>query len=229
MAIAFVKSHGTNSGGGTSTTITLVPVSTIPIGGFVIMGIGCSTASLTVTVTDSKSNTYQTDRTNNGAARAVYIVSSKITTAIGTGDTITVTFSSTTGGRLLSVDEFSGLHTVTRTDTGNSAVGTSTTPDSGNATVTGSGSLLYGACMYANAGAAYAPGTTNAGAYTYIESGEIKIGASFGIETEYFIGAGAGVTVSANGTITSALFTQNLEVYIPAPSSTATPGLLAIL
>jgi hypothetical protein len=89
--------------------------------------------------------------------------------------------------------------------------------------------MLYGVATFANAGAAYAPGTTNAGAYAYIESNESKIGGGTGVETEYYLGAGSGITVSSNGTITSAAWTQNLAVYLPAVVAGNTSSMFAVL
>lgn len=224
MAIEYVRNQGATNGGGGSSTISLTFSVAIPVGNFLIMGVGCGTTGTTITsVTDTKSNTYQVDRTQNTTTRNGFIVSARVTTALTTSDSVTVNFSASVGSRLISVDEFTGLHASTWLGTGlvASTTGSSTTPNSGAVQVAKNGSMLYGVGIFANAGISYAPGTTHSGAYQYLESNETKIAGGAGLQTEYYIGAGASFLVSATGTITSAPWTQLLAVYQPN-----TPGFM---
>jgi hypothetical protein len=204
MAITLVSTIGTAAVQASgSTAVVTVPAAGAAAGNFVILATGTADAGVTVTIADSRSNTYQIDVTKNdvGGGKSVSIGSSRITTALQSGDTITATFSiGTCTQRRLASYEVSGLNPVSWFDVGVGAVAATASPNSGTATTTVATSLLFGACDFNNGGGVYAPGST--GGNNYIELDEFTNGATNRMETEYVIVSATG-TYSANGTLTS--------------------------
>jgi hypothetical protein len=103
----------------------------------------------TVTVTDSRSNTWQNDLYNSalGAGNLTAIRSSFLTTGIQAADTITATFGTSTTNMAIVAYKVSGMATSSWLDqtlaTADQAA--TTTPSSGNVTTTQAAELLFGA------------------------------------------------------------------------------------
>lgn len=212
MAIALVQTVGTNSGTtSTNTIVVTVPVAGVSAGTFLILGCGGNAPGASTTCADSKGNTYALDVSKLTTNRRMFIFSSKIGSSLVSGDTVTVTYDSNCTDRALGVYNFSGLDATTWFDSGNSATGTSTSPNSGNVTPANANSLLFGCCVFNNAGVSYTAGSTQALSYNLLN--EVNPGAGqFHTATEYLIVSSA-LLYSANGTITSAAWTQGLGVY----------------
>jgi hypothetical protein len=148
--IAFIKHVG--SGGdttlGTSAAIT-VPAAGVAAGNTLIVTVAMDPASGTVSCGDSQGNVYTQDAdvpngTGTAGVRTV-VFSAPMTTALGAGDTVSVSFP-TVAAKGVSVDEFAGLAPSPGLDRSALAIGTSTTPSSGFTAATSQASeLLLGA------------------------------------------------------------------------------------
>src|SRR3989344_7818150 len=125
-AATFVKNIGTatktaNPNANISAT---VPASGVAAGNTIIASFGASTVIGTPSCTDSKGNTYTVDVTRiNGTSGRVTICSAPVVTALVSGDTITASYPSFSGGPSMSATEFSGLLSATRLDQTASDVG----------------------------------------------------------------------------------------------------------
>ena len=110
---------------------------------------GGNSSSQVFTVTDSKGNTYR-------QAKQIGFTASAVTLAIYYAENIlsganTVTVSMTVSGPLrFDILEYSGLATSSSLDVTAGVTGTSTSPNSGNATTTANGDLLLGAIATTN-------------------------------------------------------------------------------
>ena len=156
-AIAFVKNIGTATGNNTGTTITITLQTGVSVaaGNSIILSFVSADIGTTFSATDSASNGYSVDiqgvKTGTGSVRTV-ILSAHNVSALAAGNTITVTFPSTTSRRVLTADEFSGLAKSGTLDKTSSAGSSGTTPDSGfTATTTQAAELLLGAIGVAGA------------------------------------------------------------------------------
>lgn len=208
MAIAHVANRGTNNGGTTATTIAVTVTGTVSAGNLLVVGTGQSLDTL-ASVADSSGNTYVVDNTYGGDNRGTGIARSIITTPLVSGvGVVTATFSTTTTDRAILLSEFSGVMAVSPLGQNTNAQGTSTAPNSGNITTATANELIIGVANFNSGGVAYTPGST--GIYSFTESGEVAPGRI--IEMEWAI-VGAAGTYSANGTITSAAWTQAVASY----------------
>lgn len=210
MAITLVQRVGLNAVGAGS------PIVTVPAGGcalgnhlIAVYATNGATALTTPGVSDSKGNTWQNDRIHDDGVGAIHVSvsSAKITTALVSGDTITVTPTGGGAQRTLAVYEYSGLDATTWRDAVNSANATSTTPASGNLVTAADHELMIGACAY-NLAVGYAPGAT--GGNTPVEDDDNAIGTSAGksVEVMHILDVGLIGTYTANGTILSAAWVQ---------------------
>jgi hypothetical protein len=144
---AFVKNVGTSgtSCGTTSSTVT-VPAAGVALNNTVILRLALrGTTAPAVSASDSRGNTYIVDRDVLNVNQRVVVVHARVTTALVSGDTITVTFPTSTGSALV-VDEF---HSVAAgaAETSGAGTGTGTAP-SASLTTSGTSStpdLLIGA------------------------------------------------------------------------------------
>ena len=134
MAIAFVKSIGSNISSSSSiTTLSVtVPAAGVAVGNCVIVwfnGFNWATGQ-NATASDSKSNTYTRDYVLNSTAAGLNVMSSAIvTTALVSGDTITCTFTAANQDYIIQALEFSGILNTNRFFQGaTGTAGTSTTP-----------------------------------------------------------------------------------------------------
>lgn len=149
MAIAYVQS--TSKDAGTTTSSTLAFGSNNVAGNTIIVGIRIGTVSQTITVSDTRGNTYasalQFDDTNGGNTVAVFYALN-----IGAGaNTITVSYTSGSATLRWAQLEYSGTATSSPLD--GTATNQQTTGDSvfsANITTTVNGDLLIGIMVNAN-------------------------------------------------------------------------------
>jgi RHS repeat-associated protein len=147
----------TSKDGSTTASSTLAFASNNSAGNWIGVCIRAGAADETFTVTDSLGNTYRqalwVNETGSGNTLAIFYAENIAPGA----NTITVSDTASAPLRFAAL-EYAGVATVNSLDVVASAIGNSTTPNSGNATTTGNGDLLLGAILSAN-GATYAAGT----------------------------------------------------------------------
>jgi hypothetical protein len=124
MAVTFVKNVGSASISMATTGTVTVPVGGVALGNLLVVRTVVDTSGQ-ASYADSRSNTY-TRRIDNESSTGefAHLASSVLTTALVSGDTITVTVPKSTG--LVVVDEFSGVGTFDAI--GTTGTGSSTTP-----------------------------------------------------------------------------------------------------
>ena len=173
LATLGLASRARQIGGGahisTATSISqTVPAGvTIPVGHHVILAVGYGkNSTLTVTASDTKSNTYQVDThadmlTSN--TPHALLISAPVTTQLVTGDVITVSFGGVAAGLAdLLAYEYTGLPSSGWVDQAPSGVtGTSTTPASSAITTTQPNEVIL-SVLY-NGGSPLATETPGAG------------------------------------------------------------------
>ena len=135
---------------GTSLALT-VPATGVAAGNTLLVSFAMDPVSGTVSVADSRGNTY-TDNADvmngtsgSGTGVRTVVLSAPVTTALVSGDTITVTFPSV-GSKAFSVYAVNDLISASRVDKTNTATGSSSSPSSGaTAATTHANELLVGA------------------------------------------------------------------------------------
>ena len=141
IAPSYVKNIGQASCGSTSNAVT-VPAGGVAAGHTVIVRLGLrGGTSGAVSATDSRGNTYTVDSDSVGSHTRTVILSAHVSTALTSGDTITVSHPSATAGVVAS--EFSGIASSSRVDSSGSGNGNSNAP-SATLTTTTANDLLYG-------------------------------------------------------------------------------------
>ncbi len=143
---AFVKSIGQASCGATSLNVP-VPASGVAVGNTLVLRLalrGASTAA--IAASDTRGNTYILDRNQRTLTQRVAILHARVTTALTSADSITVTFPSSTGSGVV-VDEFSNVIAGAAHASG-AGSGTSAAP-SVSATTSATPTLLVGAVSIA--------------------------------------------------------------------------------
>ena len=142
MKTVGTASHGT---GFFSSLQVVVPGAGVAAGNTVIVSIYAGSSTTTFGCADSQGNSYGQDvAAGGGGVPRSAIVSSRLATALGSGDTITCTFTTSSTGSGMSVNEFTGLVSPALDATA-SASGTNTTPNSGLTAATAQGSeLVFG-------------------------------------------------------------------------------------
>src|SRR5437773_1165539 len=215
--IAFVKNIGTATGNntGTSITITLAAGVSVAAGDSIIVSFVGPDLSGTYGATDSTGNSYSVNASGAraGTVRTV-VLSAHNVNALASGNTITVTFPSTSNRRAVTADEFSGLAktgTLDQSLTGNAS---STAPDSGfTATTAQAAELLLGAIGVAgSASDTFTAGNDGHGG-TYTALTRVNSGGNiFYVNPEYEIVAATN-TYKATATITSASWAADIATY----------------
>src|SRR5438477_33488 len=207
--IAFVKNIGTATGNNTGTNImiTLAAGVSVGAGDSIIVSFVGPDLSGTYSATDSAGNTYSQNASGAraGTVRTV-ILSAHNANALASGNTITVTFPSTSNRRAVTADEFSGLAKTGTFDQSHTGNGSSTTPDSGFTATTAQGAeLLLGAIGVAGAASdTFTAGNDGHGG-TYTALTRVNSGGNiFYINPEYEI-VTATNTYKATATITGAV------------------------
>src|SRR5213595_444357 len=215
--VAFVKNLGTATGNntGTSITITLAAGVSVAAGDSIIVSFVGPDLSGTYGATDSTGNSYSVSASGAraGTVRTV-VLSAHNVNALASGNTITVTFPSTSNRRAVTADEFSGLAKTGTVDQSHTGNGSSTAPDSGfTATTAQAAELLLGAIGVAgSASDTFTAGNDGHGgtytALTRVNSG----GGIFYIAPEYEVVAAAN-TYKATATITSQNWAADIATY----------------
>src|SRR5438034_2037931 len=215
--IAFVKNIGTARGNNTGTriTITLAAGVSVAAGDSIIVSFVGPDLSGTYGATDSTGNSYSVNASGAraGTVRTV-VLSAHNVNALASGNTITVTFPSTSNRRAVTADEFSGLAktgTLDQSLTGNAS---STAPDSGfTATTAQAAELLLGAIGVAgSASDTFTAGNDGHGG-TYTALTRVNSGGNvFYIAPEYEIVAATN-TYKTTATITSASWAADIATY----------------
>lgn len=126
MAITYVKEVGfvVNNSAGISSAMT-VAAGGVPLGDSVVIigacdNTGASGAATTITVTDTRSNTWTLetpqalqDTSSASSGIQAFLVTSIISTALQAGDTITVTYGNSTTAKSINAQQFTGTNKST--------------------------------------------------------------------------------------------------------------------
>ena len=124
-------SFGTNGSTTAGTTLAVTVTGAVPVGNTVIVSFAMDPTTGTVSCTDLQGNTYVQDvNIQNGSAGSgvrTVLFSSAVTTALASGNTITITHPSVTA-RAASVSVFSGVLGAGRLDRTATGTGSSATP-----------------------------------------------------------------------------------------------------
>src|SRR5213593_1963959 len=215
--IAFVKNLGTATGNntGTSITITLAAGVSVAAGNSIIVSFVGPDLSGTYSATDSAGNSYSVNASGAraGTVRTV-VLSAHNVNALASGNTITVTFPSTSNRRAVTADEFSGLAKTGTFDQSHTGNGSNTAPDSGfTATTAQAAELLLGAIGVAgSASDTFTAGNDGHGG-TYTALTRVNSGGNiFYVNPEYEIVAATN-TYKATATITSQNWAADVATY----------------
>ncbi len=135
---------------GTTLTVT-VPAAGVAAGNTVLVSFAMDPVSGTVSVADSRGNTYTDDAdimngtSGSGTGVRTVVLSAPVTTALVSGDTITITFPSV-GSKAVSIYSVNDLISASRVDKTATGTGNSSSPSSGaTAATTHANELLIGA------------------------------------------------------------------------------------
>lgn len=158
--LSFIQSRGASNVTSAS-SVALAFTSNELAGDLNVVFVGWNNTTAHInTLTDSRGNAYvlAAGPTANGsnATQAAYYAKN----VIAGSNTVTVTFSATVPWPDLRILEYAGLDTVNPFDVAASAVGTSTSPSSGNATTTAANDLLVASDYVADATTADGAGYT---------------------------------------------------------------------
>jgi hypothetical protein len=203
----YLIGHNTPSTG-TSQTIAVGTATTA--GDAIIVATGNSSTSTTVTsVTDSKSNTY--------TAAIAAVTSSEFghewialnTTALTTSDTITITYSTTTGQKGCVAIGCSGVATSSAIDQAVSAHATSSSPSATTGTLSQATEMAIGVIFNKSTGGA----PTGLGSFTSIT--QFQSGSSPEVTVAY-LATSATTAVTFSGTITSDNWCDIVITLLPA-------------
>lgn len=211
MAIAHVQTLTPVTMTGNTTHTELVPSASTTAGNLLVVALVAQGNDVISSVDDTQGNTWTVGPTvANGTNEGLSIAYTVQDVAGLTGaDTITA-HHTTSPGRALTCDEFSGIDTTTpTTGSAGTATGTSTTPSATMAgATTDADALIFGAFGY-NGTSAFTPN----GSYTETNEVEVVNGSVHRkVETEYQI-VGATSAYTADGTITSAVWTAAVMAF----------------
>ncbi len=148
-----VKETSTDSASQASISAT-VPTGGVPVGNLLIVcaGYGLGSTPGTLSVTDSRSNTYTLERQDDmttGNTPHTAIWSCKVATALQAADTITFTPSSSVNYPFLTVYQVNGQKTSSWRDAATGSHGTGVTPDTGSITTAVDNELVIACFFYA--------------------------------------------------------------------------------
>jgi hypothetical protein len=147
---SFVGNIGQASCGSTSMSIT-VPAGGVAAGYRVVLRLGLrSGSSGAVSASDSRGNTYTVDADPVPASHPVVVLSAPVSTALASGDQITVNYPSGSSSAGLVADALSNVATSNAVDAAGGTSGSSGTPPSSSVTTTNPADLLLGATFSAN-------------------------------------------------------------------------------
>jgi prepilin-type N-terminal cleavage/methylation domain-containing protein len=200
-----LTSIGKASSTSSSTSISVaVPAGGVAAGNTIIVTFTMSSVTGTVSVTDTKGNTYTSNAdVNYSSYERTLVFSAPVTTALVSGNTIIVTYPSAVS-KAVSIYYVSGL--VLPKDQSATATGNSGSPSSGNtANTTQDYELLIGAIGYNNTST-----FTAGGSFTALTKS--TAGSSLTIQPEYQIVTSMGAYASS-GSITSGRWAAAVVAY----------------
>ncbi len=212
----------TNATASGTTLAVTVPASGVALGNAVILTFAMDPVSGTVSVADTKGNTYTKDAdvmngtTGSGTGVRTVVFSAPVTNALVSGNTITVTHPSA-ASRAVSAFSVSGLVSSSLADVTTNATGSTTPASSGSTAITTQANeLLIGAF-----GLESKNGTLTAGTgYTVLSDVQANPGGAgnlgITISTEYEIVSATGA-YTADGTITAVNWAAAIVTYKAAP------------
>lgn len=208
MAIAFVQAVGNSASATSGSTLAVtVPAGGVAAGDTPILYVGfsggtglanASAADNHAGSTNVYTNQAQVDDTSTTGCYSA-IITCPVTTALVSGDVITVTYPATVTHRTLFVDEFSGVATsspVDTTGTGNSG-STGTGASSAAVTTTNANDLIVGATIMVNAAGLTWTDTSNPGSWTSSQQTTSGTG-RLAVRDYQIVGATNTYTVSGN-------------------------------
>lgn len=159
----YVKNVGTNQNltSGTSISVT-VPAAGVALGNYLVIYFAMDANGTNPTCTDTGGNTYTRHEnaaaTNTNANVRVALFSAPVTTALVSGNTITVSWTTNAAAKAVSISEFSGVQGFDVSASASAASGTA--PNSGTVTTNFSNELLIGAIATEGpAGDTFTPGS----------------------------------------------------------------------
>lgn len=153
--VATVGVAGSSANSNHSTITSLVAV---PVGDAIIIAAG-SNGKAVSSVSDSKGNTYTIDGGVTGTGTSCYLASTIVSTALAIGDTITVNFAASVGGRVAVAEQYTGVVSTSPADTG--ADGTLDQASGTSASITGAGNTAQASELLIMATCIDAAGTAN--------------------------------------------------------------------
>jgi hypothetical protein len=107
---AYVAERATLADAASATTLVFTVSTNLTVGNHLILPCGWDTTSTINSIVDSRGNTWQTDvKDASGTSFERAILSARMATALQSGDTVTVTLSSSEARRMGTLQEFSGL------------------------------------------------------------------------------------------------------------------------
>lgn len=132
---------GSNSAASNQTSLAItVPTAGVPLGSLLIVSVAMA-AVQTVTVSDSGSNTYTADREDSSSSNYCGVFSAPVTTALTSGQSITVSIGGVGSGSSIAIDAYYIL-AMDGANAAGGATGVSSTPSAG-VTPTASGEMVY--------------------------------------------------------------------------------------
>lgn len=176
------------------TTVAATVPTAVPTGHHVIVITRGNGNPTTVTITDSRSNTWQTDQMaqQTGAAKSfVCITSAKVTTQLQVGDTITATLGAAATNKDIVGICVTGLNATTWVDKVATANGNSAVVDSGATAATAGAALIVGGATLALPLPLDAVDDGNGHALTVIDSSQITGTNNRAVSAGYAIAPGA--------------------------------------
>jgi glucose/arabinose dehydrogenase len=206
-SIALVQHTAKDAGTVTSSSLAFAASNTA--GNWIAVAIRAWKAGPTLTVTDTRGNTYRMamrfNETVDGMTLAVFYAEN----VAGGSNTVTVSGIQSSGTLRFAILEYSGVATAASLDVTAFAQGTSTAPTTSTVTTTASGSLVLGLLSTANART-----FTAGGGYVIQDRVPVAPNTKFVVEDRIQTTAGP---VSANGTLnTSDIWGTALAAFRPA-------------
>lgn len=229
MAIGIPVKLGTNTGTGT-TSVVLTLTTGVPSGDDVVVCVTwAASAGGTLSVRDSKSNTYTQRVAMLAGVNTLFgaIYSSHLSNSLISGDTITFTTTTSVNAIVLAAYDVSGLQTISFDQATSSGQVTTSTPSSGNVTTTSASEILFGllhATGTPTAGSGYTTLDHNATFTSHVFDSEYQIVSSTGTYAANWTGIPSQPTQAAIATFKGATGTAPVNTVAPAISGTQHVG-----
>jgi hypothetical protein len=167
---------GSRTVSGNNSITTTIASGGVPVGDTLTVAISTGTFAGAVGCSDSAGNTYTVVVDKNTGNGRLFVCSSKLTSALANGSTVTATYPGFSGVSVVSLNEVSALATTGVVDAVNSNAGNSASPNSGNVATTVAEEVLFGFVVYNST-----PTITAGSGYTAI--GQVSGGSGSGERT----------------------------------------------